>query len=85
MIGDMLEVGESSKAEHQNIVDLATDLGLDGILVGNEFSKIKSSPYPTFVDSDEAIAFLIERELFSTTILLKGSRGIQLEKVESIL
>jgi UDP-N-acetylmuramoyl-tripeptide--D-alanyl-D-alanine ligase len=85
VIGDMLEVGESSKAEHQSIVDLATDLELDGILVGKEFSKIQSSPYPAFADSDEAISFLKERELYLTTILLKGSRGIRLEKVESIL
>ncbi|MFZ6051945.1 UDP-N-acetylmuramoyl-tripeptide--D-alanyl-D-alanine ligase [Halocola ammonii] len=84
VIGDMLEVGESSKEEHQNIVDLAIDLELDGILVGKEFSKI-SSPYPTFTDADDAIAYLKERELYSTTILLKGSRGIQLEKVEPIL
>lgn len=85
VIGDMLELGSSTEDEHRQISKLAESLHLDGIVVGKHFSELTDCPFPAFENSDSAIEYLSEKSLSSYTILLKGSRGIQLEKVESIL
>ena len=39
ILGDMRELGETSLTEHEAIVNLVKTLGLDAILVGEEFMK----------------------------------------------
>lgn len=80
IIGDMLELGEESAKEHQNILNLARELAFDQIItVGKHFKAVNPSSL-SFENTAELIAYLQENKIHSENILLKGSRGIALEK-----
>lgn len=83
ILGHMLELGKYSLKEHQNIAQLAESLHLDFlILVGDEFEKIqKSDSTLWFKNSEEATIWWNQQDLKNFLVLVKGSRGIQLEKV----
>lgn len=82
ILGDMLELGNVSEKEHQLIVDKIFQLGLTALFVGNEFQKSSNKYNFNFVkNTDEAILFLESRLKNYSDILIKGSRGIRLEKV----
>jgi len=83
ILGDMLELGEDSAAEHTIIVDLLNKKNITNVLlVGPLFKEAaKSIKAKTFSDSDEVITYLKEHPIKNNTILIKGSRGIKLEKV----
>lgn len=81
IIGDMLELGVESEKEHQNILKLAQDLNFDEIItVGKHFKAVNSSNL-AFEDTSSLIEYLKQTPIQSENILLKGSRGIALEKV----
>ena len=83
LLGDMLELGNSSLEEHQIIADYAKELDFEiTILVGREFSKIKipDKSFQIFTNVEQARQWLINNPLEGYHILLKGSRGIQMEK-----
>lgn len=80
IIGDMLELGEESTVEHQNILKLAQELGFDQIItVGKNFKKVNSTE-TAFENTAELTEYLKLNKILSENILLKGSRGIALEK-----
>ena len=55
-------------------------------LVGENFSKAaKGSKFKSFKKTDEALAFLKKNKISKSKILVKGSRGIKLEMLESVL
>ena len=82
VLGDMLELGKESPKEHLEIIRLLKELDIeDVILVGAEFSKVNNGEFNAFVDTDEASRFLKEKAKKGKFILLKGSRGIGLEKL----
>lgn len=82
ILGDMLELGNVSNEEHQQIVDKTHQLGLNALFVGNEFQNIKTKYHFNYVkNTDEAIKFLDSTLNNYADILIKGSRGIRLEKV----
>ncbi len=82
IIGDMLELGEESLAEHRSIINKVARLGFDKVLlVGPDFTKVANNEYLCFSTSEDAYLWL-ESQCFSDyTILIKGSRGIKMEKV----
>lgn len=80
ILGDMLELGSVSHDEHHKIISYLQTENMDAILVGEEFSKLKSK-YPTFQNTNDLIKFLDKKDFKNFTILLKGSRGIKLEKL----
>ncbi|MDO4763945.1 MAG: UDP-N-acetylmuramoyl-tripeptide--D-alanyl-D-alanine ligase [Flavobacteriaceae bacterium] len=85
IIGDMLELGEEGKREHQQILDLAEQLGFDEIIsVGGIFKEIHHQG-KAFSHHKELIEYLKENPIHTKNILLKGSRGITLEKVLEFL
>ncbi|GAA5084942.1 UDP-N-acetylmuramoyl-tripeptide--D-alanyl-D-alanine ligase [Chryseobacterium ginsengisoli] len=80
IIGDMLELGEESEKEHQSILKLAQELGFDEIItVGKNFKDVNSSD-KAFTSTAELTEYLKQNKIQSENILLKGSRGIALEK-----
>ncbi|MCO6500840.1 MAG: UDP-N-acetylmuramoyl-tripeptide--D-alanyl-D-alanine ligase [Vicingus serpentipes] len=82
ILGDMLELGNTTTEEHQKIVDSIKELNIDTLFVGNAFNNIKNKYHFCFVSNyDEAIKHLIDKNTTNTHILIKGSRGIQLEKI----
>ena len=85
ILGDMLELGEHAVSEHQKIVDLIKEKGFQSVyLVGSTFKKTQHT-YRTFDDVDKLCVFLLEEKPENQIILIKGSRGIQLEKIITLL
>ena len=85
LLGDMRELGEDSVREHVKILQRAAALGLHLYLVGEEFRKAQAelnlSVEGVFADSEALCAHLTAHPLRDAVILVKGSRGIQMEKV----
>lgn len=86
ILGDMFELGKESKIEHQNIANYASTLNINQvILVGENFNSItnnseKISTFKTFNDLINNIQFIT-----NSTLLIKGSRGMALERVLEVL
>ena len=81
ILGDMLELGTQSNREHKKIVDLIAENGFtDVFLTGKCFQEVKSK-FTNFADVNELMLFLEEKPLENRFILIKGSRGIHLEKI----
>jgi UDP-N-acetylmuramoyl-tripeptide--D-alanyl-D-alanine ligase len=80
MLGGMMEMGEESLKEHQALIDLVNMYEWkEVVLVGGDFNKV-NNPYTTFANSMEAGKWLKEKQFSNTTILVKGSRSMQMEK-----
>jgi len=85
ILGDMLELGEQSKTEHQGIIDLLQQNKLpDVLLVGNNF-RSTNNPYTCFDEVSELIGYIKNQPICNKYVLIKGSRGIKLEKVVPLL
>jgi len=85
ILGDMLELGDQSEVEHQIIINLLQQNQLNNVLlVGPEFKKAKHN-FQCFDDVSSLINYLQEKPIKGNYILIKGSRGIKLEKVVAIL
>jgi len=82
ILGDMLELGEESEKEHLHVLDLLKEKELsDTILVGNIFSSLASDyKYDAFKSVEDLLVYLEKSVLKNKYILIKGSRGIKLEK-----
>lgn len=86
ILGDMLELGDESLKEHQQILNFAQEHGLSGYTVGPIFSTLSSgSVLKKFGTCAEAEHFLRDYKIQGKLVLLKGSRGIGLEKLETVL
>lgn len=80
ILGDMLELGEYAPKAHLEIVELIDQTSWSAVfLVGKIFHQCNSS-YPSFETTQDLIEHLKLHPLTQRTILLKGSRGIALEK-----
>ena len=85
ILGDMLELGEQSKIEHQNIINLLQQNKFQNVLlVGNNFENT-NNPYPCFYEVSDLIGYLEEHPIRNEYVLIKGSRGIKLEKLLMVL
>jgi UDP-N-acetylmuramoyl-tripeptide--D-alanyl-D-alanine ligase len=88
ILGDMFEMGQESPAEHAAVIQKALDTPVDErIFIGKDFlsqqSKVKSQNlnvtfYPT---AEDAIFGLRTNPIKNSTILIKGSRGMALERL----
>jgi UDP-N-acetylmuramoyl-tripeptide--D-alanyl-D-alanine ligase len=87
ILGDMLELGKDSISEHRKLVELLQDLGLtNACLVGKNFCEAaEKSAHLTFNESDTLCEHLKKESPKGYAILVKGSRGVQLEKVKEWL
>lgn len=83
ILGDMLELGPTSLQEHVLVTNKLQDMNLDMvILVGQEFGCVKSNiTCQHFNTAEEAQTWFKTQDFQDTLFLLKGSRGIALEKV----
>jgi UDP-N-acetylmuramoyl-tripeptide--D-alanyl-D-alanine ligase len=87
ILGDMLELGEASAEEHQKIADLVSGLDLENIfLVGKNFTGVQVAEKTKKFESVELLYdYLIKQPMENSLILIKGSRGICLEKILNLL
>lgn len=82
LLGDMFEVGTSALKEHQNIVDLLEDLAFDEAYVcGKIFDETEVSKTQKFIDFKKLEKVLKQKKYENTTFLIKGSRGMKMERV----
>ncbi|HTD40490.1 MAG TPA: UDP-N-acetylmuramoyl-tripeptide--D-alanyl-D-alanine ligase [Mucilaginibacter sp.] len=89
VLGDMFEMGPESAVEHEAIIKKAMETPVDErIFIGGEFYKLSpkvrksESPKATFYSTaEDAIAGLKANPIKNTTVLIKGSRGMALERL----
>lgn len=82
IIGDMRELGDESQSEHRKIISLVEECGFKEVfLVGKEMTSAAEGRFTTFENTDELCDFLKTHHVTDRHILIKGSRGIRLEKV----
>lgn len=81
ILGDMLELGKNSPAEHSSIVKFAKKCSLKKLLlVGREFEPIaKAENLSHFSDVAALKTWFDQQDWHQTHFLVKGSRGIHLE------
>jgi UDP-N-acetylmuramoyl-tripeptide--D-alanyl-D-alanine ligase len=87
ILGDMLELGDKSEEEHLKVLKVIQSINSDKvILVGPVFRKISlSSGFKAFNNVNDLIEYLRDEPLHGKTILIKGSRGMKLEKIYELL
>ncbi len=83
MLGDMLELGIYAKAEHEKIIDFIIDSNYNQVfLVGSLFMKANGrKEFLSFKTSAELKTHLESNPIKKGLILVKGSRGTQMENV----
>ena len=83
ILGDMLELGAWSMEEHEKIINKLKNSTIDEVfLVGEHFKRLqKSCDFNCFDDVDELVHFFEQKQIADTLILIKGSRGVRLEKI----
>jgi len=81
ILGDMLELGESSIIEHQAIINFCEDNHIKTIFIGDNFYKLKNNASLFFLNVDDCNTCLKDHNPENNLILLKGSRGIHLENI----
>lgn len=83
LLGGMAELGETSMAEHEAIIQLIQQYPWDKVvLVGGDFANIKH-PYIYFTQSAAAKEWFVQQNFKHTYFLIKGSRSMQMEKILS--
>ena len=87
ILGDMRELGTASEDEHRNILALMKELGYkDAMLVGQNFCTYnENADWKTFAKVEDLYQYIETHPIEGKHILVKGSRGIQLEKVLPLL
>ncbi len=84
-LGDMFELGDTAAQEHQEIADLVNSMAFDtAYLVGVNFNNTTTS-LATFANYETLAAHLKTHNPPKSTILIKGSRGMALERLLEIL
>ncbi|MDB5025161.1 MAG: murF [Mucilaginibacter sp.] len=92
VLGDMFEMGQQSAAEHEAVIKKALETAVDErIFIGGEFYNAEKSigHGPWSMDKkiifypavEEAMAGLTANPIKNATVLIKGSRGMALERL----
>jgi len=89
ILGDMFEMGDDAAAEHADIIRKAIAIDADeAVFIGKEFSDAGMSGGFTLSDKtkfymtvEEAIAGFKANPVKDATVLIKGSRGMALERL----
>src|SRR5699024_5272362 len=82
ILGDMFEVGETALEEHQNIVNMLEQSNIDKAFVcGDTFAETHTQSVLAFKTYEELKRAVSKEKLRSALILIKGSRGMALERI----
>lgn len=88
ILGDMLELGEYSEQEHEKIINQIEKCEFKKVVfVGVQFLRLKDkfSKYVFFKNIEELKDNVNTNKISNSIILIKGSRGVQLEKIVNFL
>ncbi len=87
ILGDMFELGAESAAEHQEIIKKALSTPADRyIFIGQDFfEQGKNQAAEFYKSTEEAYRALEITPVVQSTVLIKGSRGMKLEKLLELL
>jgi UDP-N-acetylmuramoyl-tripeptide--D-alanyl-D-alanine ligase len=81
ILGGMMELGAESIAEHNGIVQLLQQYKWQHVLLaGKDYTNIPAN-YLHFNNAEEIASWLKQNVVENKTILVKGSRGMAMEKV----
>jgi len=83
ILGDMYELGKEENKFHQEIVDYCKSLVIDRVfLIGEIFSKTSfTEKFISCKNYKELVGNKDFKSIINSNILIKGSRGMQLEKI----
>lgn len=86
ILGDMFEMGPEAAAEHEAIVEAALVIPADEhIFVGKEFFHQRSDHRGTYYETaEDAINAIKANPITNATVLIKGSRGMALERLVTL-
>jgi UDP-N-acetylmuramoyl-tripeptide--D-alanyl-D-alanine ligase len=84
ILGDMFEMGTEAAVEHKAVIEKALSIDAEVIFIGQEF--FAQAPQPPkrgafFATTEDAIVALQANPVKNATVLIKGSRGMALEKL----
>jgi UDP-N-acetylmuramoyl-tripeptide--D-alanyl-D-alanine ligase len=88
ILGDMLELGDESDAEHQKLAGLVRALRIDKVVFCGPEMKAAARQYAEaeyFEQKTELAEWLKNKEFSKTLVLIKGSRGMGLETLKDSL
>lgn len=83
VIGQMLELGDTSNSEHRKIIEYLAARQFDNVIfIGDHFIEAgKDFQFRFCKTIDDFIEEIVPLQIHSNLILIKGSRGNQLEKL----
>jgi len=88
ILGDMFELGLDATIEHQRIADLITTLRIEKVyLIGENFFRTapKKANIELFRTFDEFKAHISDLKFDRSTLLIKASRGMALERIVDLI
>jgi UDP-N-acetylmuramoyl-tripeptide--D-alanyl-D-alanine ligase len=90
ILGDMFELGEQAVTQHRDIGRLANAgkaerVILVGALMHHALAEVKDKEHWWFANADEASAQIAELVKGMDFVLIKGSRGMALERLMKVL
>jgi UDP-N-acetylmuramoyl-tripeptide--D-alanyl-D-alanine ligase len=87
ILGDMLELGNDSDQEHLQILNWLDQLQFKQVfLVGPAFTRLNVQRNNIcFQDSELAKMWFQHHKIENATVMIKGSRGVRLEKIAEVL
>ena len=86
ILGDMFELGKEAAEEHRRIADLATELHIDKvILLGENFYKVSNEKVECYRSFEDFKSYLSGQTIKNSTLLIKASRGMALERILDLL
>lgn len=81
ILGDMFELGQFAEEEHRKIIQIVEKAGIKTFFVGSEFKRLESGVGKFFESREGLVSYLKNENIENKTILIKGSRGMALEKI----
>lgn len=89
ILGDMFEMGDDAAAEHAAVIRKAMDAPVDvRIFIGKEFAALENASDDEasrfYNTAEEVIEDLKTNPITDATVLIKGSRGMALERLVSL-